>query len=1149
MKQIIGHRIFILLLFVISISVAQPQTTEQTQFPHLPRANVSALGESLVQGLEDADEIAEIERITEEAIQNLTSAAEWRERKAEYQRLANSAASMTETIRAEIRQERQEQADILSEADKMSLAQAEQELSRVSADARSVRQRATELETTLNNHLARRTQLPDQIASARQRSNDMRQALSTTSDQAEGRSLLQRYHKLSRFHQANEKYQVYDLEYSSFELKTELIRAQRDQAMRRANRLEEREKAYQQIVNKLRSREADLQAEMARQVLKEASYAQIPEISQLAADNARLAEERITLAETIRLETQAIAKNNSELARISEDYRNIKEKIATTGFSDAIGLLLRIKRSEMRPVSRFNFRARREASQRTQLISQIQFKLIELDEKLSNLSDVDDRIEKIMKSFDPEAPIEYRAEIEQNLANLLKNKHNLVTSLLNDYNVYFNRLVDHDTVATNLQNIKQDYIHFIDERILWIRSCSPFLLREIGHSFKNMHILFSVDNWLSVGKEIIRNLRANPILWFFALLLLTLLYAFCKRSAGILQDLAEKCVKARTDRFSYTLWALLTSVLYSFFYPAIFLVIGYLIQYNEAEHGFARALGLSLLRIAPYIFFLSFVRTLFFEKGLAKIHFNWHFSESFELIRKKLILMMIASLPFFALHALVAEFANDLQRDSLGRLMFMLALIAVSLTLYKLSLPSGPLFQGLSRGSGGLLAYRMRYVVFALNVVFPMLLVVLSAMGYFYTAERLFSRGVASVGFLFGMVMIYYLIFRALFIQRRSLALLQAKERRAERQKEKEKDTASDMSGNTQELSVGGFEEFNISTISTQTQNLVTSLVVILIIVGMWLIWAEVLPAVRILNRVKLWSTQISVVETLTRADGTTVDSAVNRIIAITLADLILALLIMGLTITGKKNIPGFMEFALLQKLPIDAGMRYAIRTLASYVLTAIGFIAGFHMIGIGWDKVQWLVAAVSVGLGFGLQEIFANFVSGLIILFERPMRVGDIVTVGDISGTVSKIEIRATTIISWDRKELIVPNKEFITGRLVNWTLSDTILRMVIKVGVAYGSDVDKVSEILLDVARQNPLVLKDPEPRAVFLAFGDSSLDFELRLFIPNLDNFATLTHDFYSTIYKRFAKEDIEIPFPQRDLHIKSINESFEKSLQRQ
>ena len=194
-----------------------------------------------------------------------------------------------------------------------------------------------------------------------------------------------------------------------------------------------------------------------------------------------------------------------------------------------------------------------------------------------------------------------------------------------------------------------------------------------------------------------------------------------------------------------------------------------------------------------------------------------------------------------------------------------------------------------------------------------------------------------------------------------------------------------------------------------------------------------------------------------------------KRLVPITLADLLLALVIAATTFAIVRNLPGLLEVSVFRQLRTSAGERYAYATIATYVVMVAGAAMALNAVGVGWASIQWLVAAVGLGLGFGLQEIFANFISGLIILFERPIRVGDTVTVGDISGTVSKIRIRATWITGFDRKELVVPNKEFITSRLVNWSLSDAVLRVEIPVGIAYGSDTEKAARVLKQVAARN--------------------------------------------------------------------------------
>jgi potassium efflux system protein len=241
---------------------------------------------------------------------------------------------------------------------------------------------------------------------------------------------------------------------------------------------------------------------------------------------------------------------------------------------------------------------------------------------------------------------------------------------------------------------------------------------------------------------------------------------------------------------------------------------------------------------------------------------------------------------------------------------------------------------------------------------------------------------------------------------------------------------------------------------------------------------------------------------------------------------------------TAARNIPGLLEITLLERLPLDRSVRYAIGALTRYLIVVIGTLAFGKSLGYEWQDVQWLVAALTFGLGFGLQEIFANFVSGLIILFEQPVRVGDIVTIDSVTGTVSRIRIRSTTITDWDRKEYIVPNKEFITGRLLNWTLNDTTNRIVIEVGVPFSADPNQVRSILQQIIKTQPHILAEPAPMVSLEGFGASSLTFFVRAYLPTLEHRSETIHSLYVRIHRAFGEAGIELPYPQRDLHIRSL-----------
>ena len=293
---------------------------------------------------------------------------------------------------------------------------------------------------------------------------------------------------------------------------------------------------------------------------------------------------------------------------------------------------------------------------------------------------------------------------------------------------------------------------------------------------------------------------------------------------------------------------------------------------------------------------------------------------------------------------------------------------------------------------------------------------------------------------------------------------------------------------------------------------------------GFYLIWSAVFPALGILDEVTLWH-------------ATTTLNGEQRSLPITLADLGLALLYLIGTVVLAKRLPALLNMILAQRLQVTSGSRYTFTTLTTYAIVGIGSVLALNTIGAQWSQLQWLVAALGVGIGFGLQEIVANFISGLIILFERPIRIGDIVTVGNTDGVVTKIRIHATTTRGNDRKELLVPNKEFITGRLLNWSLSDQVTRIMVTVGVAYGTDVEQAHALMREAAQEHPRVLEHPSPILSFEGFGDSSLTLILRAFIDDLGHrIATIT-DLHKAIYTKFQQAGIGIAFPQRDLHLET------------
>jgi potassium efflux system protein len=551
-------------------------------------------------------------------------------------------------------------------------------------------------------------------------------------------------------------------------------------------------------------------------------------------------------------------------------------------------------------------------------------------------------------------------------------------------------------------------------------------------------------------------------------------------------------------------------------WPLLLASLGWVLGSPTGGSELSRALAHGLRFTAAALASMEILRQVCRGHGLATAHFGWP-EQGTRLVRKQLRWFLPLALPLTLLGATTHALESD-RWQALGRLNFMAAMMVLALLIYRVFRPAGGVLYGFLTHRGGW-ADRLHQILFPLVVASPLALAVLASLGYYYTARQLAWRLQATSWLLVAFMIGGALMLRWLLIVRRRLAMRQARRRRAAVQHEPKGGEGAEIP--TVDVSAEG--HLDVSTINLQTRRFVQTALVAGFVAGVWLIWADVLPALSFLN-VPLWQTSVH------DADG-------DHLEPINVVRLLEAAVAVLLTLVATRNIPGLLEIVLLQRLPLEPATRYAVTTLFRYAITVAGMVVACVTLGITWAKVHWLVAAVSVGLGFGLQEIFANFVSGLIILFERPIRVGDIVTVDDVSGVVSRIRIRATMITDFDRKELIVPNKEFITGRVLNWTLSDQINRVVVNVGVAYGSDIERARELLLEVAAQNAYVLKEPGPMATLEGFGDSTLNLVLRCYLPTLDNRMSVIHDLHTRIHDVFREEGIDLAFPQLDLHIRT------------
>lgn len=308
---------------------------------------------------------------------------------------------------------------------------------------------------------------------------------------------------------------------------------------------------------------------------------------------------------------------------------------------------------------------------------------------------------------------------------------------------------------------------------------------------------------------------------------------------------------------------------------------------------------------------------------------------------------------------------------------------------------------------------------------------------------------------------------------------------------------------------------------------IVNTALLILTVFLMYFQWNDLASVLRYLETITLYS------------DKQVVNGQVVLTNVLTLANVLFAIIVIVITGVLNKNLPLILEkIFMLKKDENQKSTSYTVKVISSYLILGIGCIFAAGAIGIKWENLQWLVAALSVGLGFGLQEIFANFVSGIILLFERQIRVGDIITLNGLSGTVSKIRIRSTTVLSFENKEVMIPNKEFITSALTNWSLSNQITKMSFVVGIAYGADVDKAKSLLKGIINRCQYISKEQASLVYVSSLDDSAVTITSDIYVTQIAN-RKLTTDYLSReTLKQFAQYGIEIPFNQLDVNVKNL-----------
>ncbi|WP_429127696.1 miniconductance mechanosensitive channel MscM [Aeromonas media] len=701
------------------------------------------------------------------------------------------------------------------------------------------------------------------------------------------------------------------------------------------------------------------------------------------------------------------------------------------------------------------------------------------------------------------------------LDNLLKARRQLLTRL-NDAS---DTLIQEQTrlkLLYSRQNSKIDEIREISaSHLFWmpdVRPLTPAVLLGVPTA---LSLLLDPVNWLQLPRAIVEN---NPMtLTLAGLGLLVLAWCWAKLGRHLVQYshyIAPRIGKVTQDKFSLTSRLLMRSLLAALPLPAMVLMMRGLLD-GAWQYPFAVAVARGLGEIWFLLLALLVARHLTLEKGILILHFRWQ-KERVQKVWGQFRTLLLVLIPSFFVQGMANSYQEHAFYDSLGRLAFIVGALWLLLFFARLNREKLPLTWGQADMTK---PHLLHHFIWNSLMLAPLLAVLGTLFGYFYTSRILLRQLELSLLAGLGCLLVYYLAHRWMLIQRRRLAFDRAKSKRAEilAQREREDDDLSSEIPDVVEE-----PELDLDTISAQSLGLVRTLLMLGFTMLVLVQWSDLNSAFSFLSSIEVWQVSSKV-------------AGIEQLSAITLQDLMLTAFAFILTVVTARNLPGLMELTLLQHLSLSPGTGFALTTVSKYLVILIGALTGFSMLGIDWSKTQWLVAALSVGLGFGLQEIFANFVSGLIILFEKPIRLGDTVTIRDLTGTVTKIKTRATTIVDWDRKEIIVPNKAFITEQFINWSLSDAITRVKLRIRIGLTQEPKRVQQLLEQCVQESTLVLDTPTPEVFLIEFTDSALIYEIRLYVNNMDHRMPITHEVHSLILEKLNQLGMHLPHQQIDIRM--------------
>lgn len=916
------------------------------------------------------------------------------------------------------------------------------------------------------------------------------------------KSLIDKYNAELKYLESNNRYNL--ILGQNIDLLISIDEARKNELNLKQQLLQKQLVSLQEVLNANRLKEYEAQAKQAEQ-LKADNKAENPIIQNELSYNTDLSQYLVEQTQKANKLSQDNLRAKNVLDALTQTKRNIEEQISALQGTLVLSRVIYQQKQSLPTKSVIKDLAKDIAKLRVEL-----FDLTQTRDELYNIPNVIERLQTEQKVL-------FDDRERQTLTDILKEREKIVIDLVKTLNTQLNQSNEIESTQKQIIELSDALQRQLQQQSFWVPSNNPIDLSWV-ENFPRLAIAEAAELSTYIGFD---NIGQNlPSKFAFLSVLLLLYAAIMWKKPEIKQRLAKIASQVNTlknDSHWHTPEAMLWTIVLVLPNTLLFLIISTILLALFFNDPLISTKWLTTM--TGYWIFFATILALLRPHGLAYSHFGMPqaSNEIFRRIIRHSIWIVLLLLSVTSVFSQVDSI--DFSDDVIGQVMMIVAL-ALCLFVVRPLLDRGIReYQNAILEDGSKRNVTLFKLLRLVLIIIPFTLIVLMVLGYYYTTIYIVEHIIKS--YLVALVWVFgrYFAYRFLTISSRRMAY-----RRLQDKREKIREQILEQ-GKTDPATVKEESRENkikIATVNQQIFRMADLVAWVLLFISLYAIWSDLLSVAYYLNGFVLWE------QVETTAKGTVVES-------VTLLNVLRSALYVTITYALVKNIAGILEVTVFSRLKLSKGTPHTITAVLTYFIVTFGSISAFTSLGISWSKIQWIFTALSVGLGFGVREIFGSFVSGTILLFERPIRVGDKVTVGNFTGVINKIRLRSTTLQDDEHKEVVLPNQAFVTDRFINWTLNNTITRLQIALKISTDSDLTLVRELLFQAASEAPKVLQEPSPSVNLVGFGEGWIDHELNAYVAELDDRSEMRNFLYQRIDQLFKQHNIKIAFSQLDVHL--------------